>query len=147
MFPWSPKLHFFSFLKSPTYSDHLVTFWSCDASGTNMDKAADFDTKSLSPHSKGLKPNFKNRRVIWKIDVHISMVAEIAFICFLKSLCSFSPFVTVCHSGHVILAVTGCGLPYSGATHNHNIPHMTRLQQGSCLHSSDYPSPSSSRAH
>src|SRR5712691_1876423 len=44
------------------------------------------------------------------IDVHISLVAKIAFICFLKSLCSFSPFVTFCHSGHVILAVTGCGL-------------------------------------
>jgi hypothetical protein len=66
-----------------------------------MDKAADFDTKSLSPHSKGLKPNFKNYRVVLMIDVHISLVAKIAFICFLKSLCSFSPFVTFCHSGHV----------------------------------------------
>src|SRR5712691_9195618 len=89
-----------------------------------MDKAPDFETKSLSPHSKGLKPNFKNHRVVWMIDVHISMVAKIAFICFLKSLCSFSPFVTFCHSGHVILAVTGCGLPYR---HPHSMDVITPL--------------------
>jgi len=84
----------------------FVTFSSCDTSGTNMDKAAHFDTKSLSPPSKGLKPKIKNHRVVLMTDVHISLVAKFAFICFLKSLCSFLPFVTFCHSGHVILTVT-----------------------------------------
>src|SRR5712664_1147740 len=94
----------------------MVTIWSCDMNGPNTDNAAKFDTKNLSPPSKQLQQKIKKHKVVLITNICISLVAKITFIRFLKSLCSFSPFITLCHSGHVILPVNECGLPYMNVT-------------------------------
>src|SRR5712691_11248284 len=100
--------------------------------GPNTDKAAKCDTKNLSLPSKELKQKFKNHRVVLIANVHISLVVKITFICFLKSLCSFSRFVMFCHPGHVILIITGCSLSYCYCMAIYHVAPITGLSFKLC---------------
>ena len=86
--------------------------------------------KSISSFKKTQKKT-KSHSSVWIRNLHVFIGTNITFICFLESQSFFSPFITLCHTGHVILIKTECGLPY---LKNVPIMHTSEIKKNYSQH-------------